>query len=69
MKSSKLQRKVKRKYIYDHSSNEDDENGLIQVGGSHRLFLLPPSLLGLVCEENPNIVLLDGGAGLFLNDS
>lgn len=64
-KSSKLlsgdfQRTVNRKEISGHSCNEDDENDVIQVGGSHRLFLLPPSLLGLVCEEgNPSIVLSD----------
>lgn len=58
LKTSKLQRVVTRTWIYGPSSDEDDENGLIQVGGSHRLFLLPPSLLGLVCEEeNPAIVL------------
>lgn len=56
MKPSKSERTATRTWIYD----EDDENNLIQVGGSHRLFLLPPSLLGLVCEEeNGTIVLLD----------
>lgn len=60
MKPSTSQRTATRTWIYDHSSDEDDENNLIQVGGSHRLFMLPPSLLGLVCEEeNCTIVLLD----------
>lgn len=64
-KSSKLlsrdfQRTINRKESSGRSCNEDDENHVVQVGGSHRLFLLPPSLLGLVCEEgNPSIVLSD----------
>lgn len=58
--SRDFQRTINRKEISAHSCNEDDENDVVQVGGSHRLFRLPPSLLGLVCEEgHPSIVLSD----------
>lgn len=58
--SRDFQRTANRKEISGPSRDEDDENHVIQVGGSHRLLRLPPSLLGLVREGgNPSIVLSD----------
>lgn len=39
----------------DHKNNLHDDDDIIQRESSHQAFLLPSSLLGLVCEDKRQV--------------